>query len=139
MSLAFLNPRCPFCEHSEANFMDRPRVAFVSSFKGSWLDLRAMALEDIVFVLCEGAEGAAVPVCGWVVALPGADAVIATSDQSASSLPQTITETAGGQKVCFLRVPQDSLTVRAPLSWTGPRPRDLPSLKQCLEGWKKAE
>ena len=32
MSLAFLNPRCPFCEHSEANFMDRPRVAFVSSF-----------------------------------------------------------------------------------------------------------
>lgn len=36
-------------------------------------------------------------------------------------------------------MPQDSLTVRAPLSWTGPRPRDLPGLKQCLEGWKKAE
>ena len=106
LSLAFLNPRCAFCEHSEANFMDRPRVAFVSSFKGSWLDLRAMALEDIVFVLCEGAEGAAVPVCGWVVALPGADAVIATSDQSASSLPQTITETAGGQGLFLASAPR---------------------------------
>ena len=98
-----------------------------------------MALEDVVYVLCEGSGSQTVPICGWVVALPGSDAVIAASDPSASSLSHTVAQSVGSLKIRFIRVPQSSLTARAPVGWGGPRPRDLPALEQCLQAWKKAE
>ena len=97
-----------------------------------------MALEDVVYVLCEGKDNPQ-PICGWVVSLPGSDAVLATSEQAAKTLAQTVSESVGSVKISFIRVPQESLSLQAPLGWTGAKPKDLPSLKDCLQAWKKAE
>ncbi|CAE7224096.1 unnamed protein product [Symbiodinium sp. CCMP2592] len=97
-----------------------------------------MALEDIVYVICDSQKGP-VSLCGWIVGLPGADAVIGTSVKATLGLPQTATGKQGEHEVSFVRVPLAAVTEQAPAGWTGLRPKDLPPLRPCQAAWKAIE
>ncbi|CAE7273945.1 rluB [Symbiodinium sp. CCMP2592] len=97
-----------------------------------------MALEDIVYVICDSQKGP-VSLCGWIVGLPGADAVIGTSVKATLGLPQTAKGKQGEHEVSFVRVPLAAVTEQAPAGWTGLRPKDLPPLRPCQAAWKAVE
>ncbi|CAE7246419.1 unnamed protein product [Symbiodinium sp. CCMP2592] len=97
-----------------------------------------MALEDIVYVICDSQKGP-VSLCGWIVGLPGADAVIGTSVKATIGLPQTAKGKQGEHEVSFVRVPLAAVTEQAPVGWTGLRPKDLPPLRPCQAAWKAVE
>ena len=106
----------------------------------------AMATEgDIAYVLCKDSEDRPVPLCGWVVEVSSTEVVLATDPLDGAKVANSLScqkAKAGnkpGYDLRFLKVPGDSLTLSAPSSWTGKRPRDLSSLEVCKEAWRTLE
>ena len=95
----------------------------------------AMALEDIVYVICEGSSGP-LSICGWVVSLPGDDAVVGTSTKATAGLAHTAKAKQGEHEISFVRVPLSAVTEQPPSGWKGVKPRDLPPSKACVAAWK---
>ncbi|CAE7920809.1 unnamed protein product, partial [Symbiodinium necroappetens] len=94
-----------------------------------------MALEDSVYVICEGSSGP-LSICGWVVSLPGDDAVVGTSTKATAGLAHTAKAKQGEHEISFVRVPLSAVTEQPPSEWKGVKPRDLPPSKACVAAWK---
>ncbi|CAE7470809.1 hypothetical protein AK812_SmicGene44686 [Symbiodinium microadriaticum] len=91
---------------------------------------------DVAFLSCSGANGH-VAVTGWIVELPGADAVVGTTADSVKSLEHKLQCKEGGNSLGFVRAPVSALVLDRPREWPGPRLSEVPGWRIIEAGWKK--
>ncbi|CAE7654091.1 unnamed protein product [Symbiodinium sp. CCMP2592] len=93
-------------------------------------------LGDVAFLSCSTADGH-VAVTGWIVELPGTDAVVGTIADSVKTLEHKLQCKEGGHSLGFVRAPISALVLDRPKDWTGPRLSDVPGWRIIEAGWKK--
>ena len=89
---------------------------------------------DLVYGYCLSEEGR-VPFCGWVLATLDGDLIIGTC--ILEGIDNLYKAKIGTSDVGILRVAASSVTLQAPVAWSGTKPGALPTLSACEAAWRK--
>ncbi|CAE7562740.1 unnamed protein product [Symbiodinium natans] len=97
-----------------------------------------METGNIAYVRCHGSAGQ-VPVTGWIIALEGDEAILATTPSGVKEVPNQATAQGHGLNVAFIRVPSASLALTKPEEWQGPKLSEIPGFVTAQVAWKSVD